>query len=184
MADHNAPPSDEAPAPPKDQKALTEEEIVESFQFLEHLATRIPAAIRAKPKEEQMQFLLEMANSFRRHQAGEEDYKQLHTEYKRLIQTQYKHLHPHLLDSTKYVRCCQRLCCFSEILNSFAVLFPTHPNHVVLNPSHHPLGGNGTNYSYKQSNQRTKSPFCLCLKKSPLGCSALTCSNLQPAAKF
>jgi len=82
---------------------LSDQDIIDNFQFLEHLATQLPPHVRELSKEEQVQYILDTANSFRQHRELEEEAKRFHQEYRKLIAEKYKHLHPHLLDATKCV---------------------------------------------------------------------------------
>jgi hypothetical protein len=79
------------------------EQVLESFQLLEHLSSQLPEEIRNKPKDEAVQALLHIFNSFRRHTQMNDKYSEMHKSYKQIIKSKYQFKHPQLLDLNKYV---------------------------------------------------------------------------------
>lgn len=132
-----------------DLSEIPQEELNDQFQFLERLSAGIPEEWRSKPVEEQKRLLIHMLNHFRRHESLDEtQYKQLRTDYQKLVRAQYRFLHPELTSLDTYGGLREKSLPFYIVLECFLPIspseriFPPRRRHVFFASSRKLLPGN------------------------------------------
>jgi len=71
--------------------------IVTERQLFEYVAAHLPEEIKKLPEKEQIEHVEHIVNRFRRHEAHDDNEKELHQQYCKTIRENYKFLHPHLI---------------------------------------------------------------------------------------